>query len=403
MAVEKGDRDHPAEYRITVEDQFALDFYSKLSAGGRSKSNIFFSPWSIEAAFSMVYEGAKGKTADEIRRVFYIPEDDKARRVSIRFIQGGLRKGTGDDGAVANYILTTANALWIQEGYKILDKFIDTSTRYYDSRVANLDFGSDDAIDTINDWVSKKTNSKVEQFLAPGSTNKDTQMVITNAVYFKGTWVKKFDRNWTYDEDFRESSQKTVKVPMMKMTEYLPYAETDQLQIIELRYKGDKLSMLIVLPKLDNVNDGFAALKSLEQSFTRENLKRWKDNLRSRKVIVEIPRFTLRTGYDLIPSLKRMGMVSPFDENADFSGITEQEQLVIGGAIHKAFVDVNEEGTEAAAATAVATPKSSAGRTLPPVHFRADHPFIFMIQDMDSGTILFMGRIVDPTKQNADS
>jgi len=216
--------------------------------------------------------------------------------------------------------------------------------------------------------------------------------LLTNAIYFKGTWVKQFDKSDTRDEDFRVSADQTVKVQMMRRTDEdakFNYAETEDLQIIEMLYDGKELSMLVLLPKDDD-------LKSLEDLLTSENLNKWNDQVREQRVDVFIPRFTFTTKYTLNENLKEMGMPSAFSELADFSGIDGTKSLSIQMVVHQAFVDVNEEGTEAAAATGVGIGITSLP---PPVPiFRADHPFIFIIQEKETGNILFFGRVVDPTQ-----
>jgi serpin B len=237
--------------------------------------------------------------------------------------------------------------------------------------------------------VESKTNEKIKDLIPEGVLDDLTRLVITNAIYFKGTWVTQFDEKNTVEEDFVTDTGNTVQVPMMKLEEaYFKYAETDLLQVVELPYQGDKVSMLILLPR-DSTD-----LSPVEESLTLDNLSLWKNSLRNQTVTVEIPKFNVETEYTLNELLIDLGMPSAFDpSSADLSGITEQEELYIAAALHKAFVEVNEEGTEAAAATGVVIGTTSA--PIIPL-FRADHPFIFIIQDSDTGNILFMGRVSNP-------
>ncbi len=368
---------------VDSTNRFARDFYSQVTKD--NEENVFFSPLSISNAFAIAYEGAKGNTADEIRQVFDFPKNDENRRSSFLAMNNELNEKD------PKYKLHIANALWIAEGFEPLSEYVDIAKTYYNSEVSNVDFVSDKGVNIINDWVKLKTEGKIKQIFPPGSTDENTRLAITNAIYFKGTWVTQFNENKTLDRDFMVNSEKVVKVPMM----YLPettfnYSSNDQLQILEMPYEGDKLSMLILLP---NEIDG---LKSLENSLNTEALSQWRNTLSQKSVIVQIPKFKLETNYGLIPILQDLGMQSAFiPDVADFSGITKLEKLFITAGIHKAFVDVNEEGTEAVAATGIIVGTTSAKQ--PPPEFIADHPFIFLIQENDTGNILFMGRIVNPS------
>jgi len=365
-----------------ANNQFALKFYSHVSQN--DQGNIFFSPWSIFTAFSLVYEGARGDTAEDIGEMFALTGNDDQRRAAFNGVQGDLNK------AGSEYSLNTANALWVKEGYDIRQEYLDAAVKYYDSHVENVDFVTDEGVETINEWVSAKTNDKIEKILEPGSTDNLTALVITNAIYFKGDWVYEFTPGYTSLRDFHTDQENTVKVQMMELTfKKLNHMENDLLEIVELPYKGDRLSMLVLLPKQV---DG---LESVEQDLTPETLSAWKQDMSETAIAVFLPRFTAETTYDLNLTLQEMGMSVPFDPvQADFTGINESDDLYIGKAIHKAFVNVGERGTEAAAATAIEARLTSG----PPAVFRADHPFIFLIQDNQTGNILFMGRVADPTK-----
>lgn len=370
---------------ISANDQFALDLYSQLK---NSEGNIFFSPYSISTALAMTYEGARGKTADEMQAVFHFPTDGNLRKSSFAAIHNQLNKPD------AKYKLNIANALWAQNDYKFLNDYLTTLQQYYAGKATNVDFknSTEEARQTINKWVESKTNNKIKDLFPQGSLNNMTRLVLTNAIYFKGTWIKQFEKSQTKDEDFRVSSTDTIKVPMMRRTDKnakFNYAETDNLQILEMPYEGDKLSMMILLPKNDS-------LSSLESSLTLEKINDWRSKLKEQRVDVFMPKFTFDTKYFMNDTLAKMGMPTAFTNAADLSGMDGTQNLLIQKVIHQAFVDVNEEGTEAAAGSGVSVGlKSIAPQT---TIFRADHPFVFAIQDKDNGNILFLGRVVNPKK-----
>jgi serpin B len=366
---------------INANNQFALDLYLKLED---EEGNIFFSPYSIFVALAMTYEGARGKTAEEMQSVFHFPEDENIRRPSFAKIYNLVNKKN------KKYELHTANALWAQKDYKFLDEYINAIKKYYVGEVTNVDFAkaTENARLSINKWVEEQTNDKIKDLIPPGVLNALTRLVLTNAIYFKGLWVKQFDKKETREEDFRVSPEKTVKVPMMSIIgEEFNYYETEKLQIIELLYEGEDLSMLIIIPK---END----LKSLEESLSLEKLSELRSNLSEQQVDVYIPKFKFETKYFMVKTLKEMGMPTAFSMDADFSGMDGTKDLFIANVIHQAFVDVNEEGTEAAAAAGVVMEL----KAVMPTVFRADHPFIFMIQERETNNILFLGRVIDPTQ-----
>lgn len=370
---------------INSNNQFAFDLYLKLKdVPEYNESNIFFSPYSISVALGMTYEGAKGETAEEIQSVFYFPEDENIRKPSFAKIYNQINK------VDKKYELHTANALWAQKDYKFLEEYINTIEKYYVGKVTNIDFinATEDARVTINKWVEEQTNNKIKDLIPAGVLNTLTRLVLTNAIYFKGLWIKQFDQKETREEDFKVSPEKTVKVDMMSIAgEEFNYYETEELQILELLYEGEDLSMLIILPKENYLN-------SLEDSFSLEKLYELRNNLGVQKVDIYIPKFKFETKYFMVKTLEEMGMPTAFSMDADFSGMDGATDLFIANVIHQAFVDVNEEGTEAAAATGVIMELKAAMPTV----FRADHPFIFMIQERETGNILFLGRVVDPTE-----
>jgi len=373
-----------------ANNEFALDFYYHLK--DKEEGNIFFSPYSISSALAMTYEGAKGQTAEEMRSVFYFPEDDNIRRTEY----AGMFDEINKEGK--EYKLHTANALWAEKDYQFLNEYFNIVEENYAGKVTNLDFkkNAEKARLIINNWVEEKTNNKIKDLIPSGEVNALTRLVLTNAVYFKSDWVRQFNENDTKEQDFRISKDNIVRVPTMERIDkeaMFNYAENNDLQILEMPYSGEELSMLVLLPKDED-------LEALENSLSSENLSKWKKDLKEERVKIFIPKFKFETKYFMAKDLEEMGMSTAFSGSADFSGMTGKRDLFISQVIHQAFVEVNEEGTEAAAAAAVIMELTSAGgpsKEPKILVFRADHPFMFLIQHNATGNILFMGRVVNPT------
>ncbi len=367
----------------TVEgyNGFAFDLYGRYSA---SDGNILFSPYSISTALSMTYEGARGETADEMEAVFGFSEDPSDRLPSVARIYNTLND------ADREYTLHTVNALWVQQGYPVVEDYVDAIVGYYGGDVNALDFVAepDESRVTINDWVEERTNDRIKDLFPSGSIDADVRLVLTNAIYFKGDWLYEFDEESTGEEEFHVSPTTTVTVDMMSLREEtFNYAETDDLQILELPYTGEDVSMLILLPKEGHMGD-------VESQLSADRLGEWLELMEGAAVNVYLPRFTFETKYFMMEDLAEMGMPTAFTDAADFSGMNAEDQLFIDKVIHQAFIEVNEKGTEAAAATGVSIALTAAPIT---EVFRADHPFIFLIRDMDTGVTLFMGRVADPS------
>ena len=383
---------------VNANNQFAFELYSDLDKS--TSENIFFSPYSISAALAMTYEGAKGQTADEMKSVFHFPENNLLRP-NFAAIYNEINRGN------EAYELRTGNALWIQQDYPFLQDYTSRVEKYYGGKAANLDFAgeTEKSRQTINGFIEEQTNDKIKDLLPTGSLNALTRLVLTNAIYFKGTWEWEFDKSDTRDQDFKITSTNIVKTPMMYMDPdkaRFNYADIGKLQILELPYKGEKISMLILLPKQGEDYDyetgerivSDYTLKDIELS--SEKLNEYKSQMKETKLdSISLPKFEFDTKYTLNENLKALGMPTAFDSNnADFSGMTESEKIWIDFVIHQAYVKVDEKGTEAAAATAI----GMTGSAMPRNFFRADHPFIFIIQEKGTGNILFMGRVTDPTK-----
>ena len=368
---------------VQANNQFALDVYAELRSG---EGNVFLSPYSISTALAMTYEGARGQTAEEIVRVFHFPTGDVARHAAFAAIHNQLNQ---EDAA---YELNIANALWAQKDYAFLEAYINTLQSYYAATATNLDFAgaTEGARKTINAWVEVHTNHKIKDLFPEGSLSALTRLVLTNAVYFKGQWVTQFDKGQTKDAAFYISPNNAVTVSFMRLRGdgvRFNYAQDEGVQVLEMPYKGEKLTMTLFLPTNGD-------LAEFENVFSLEKLEGWKNRLQMQRVDVFLPRFKFETKYFMSETLKKMGMPTAFSSTANFSGMDGTRSLAIQTVIHQAFVDVNEEGTEAAAATGVAVAERSARPPVPV--FRADRPFLFLIQDIEHGNILFLGRVADP-------
>jgi len=362
---------------------FSFEIYKEFIKSG--DENIFFSPYSIFIALAMTYEGARGQTAEEMMSILHIAQNNTSILNSVKQLYEFLNQNQ-------DFTISTANALWIRENLDLLLEYSNIIDNYYMGNPSKVNFSNaEEAARIINEWVEEQTNEKIKDLVTPTDVFK-AALVLTNAIYFKGDWKVQFDPENTKDLEFKLPSGETITVPTMCMEgseELFNYTETEELQILELQYVGGDLSMIILLPKEKNVT-GIVETLSLEQ------LSEWKKNFSETQVDIYLPKFKLETEYDLEKALKDMGMVIPFSmDGADFSGIfPNKNDLYISKVIHKAFVEVNEEGTEAAAATAVIIfDNCIASYTT----FRADHPFIFLIQEKGSGSILFMGNVGNPT------
>jgi serpin B len=362
---------------------FALDLYSRLSS---QKGNLFFSPNSISTALAMTYAGARGQTAEQMASVLHFGLD----RQLISQGLAAINKDLVGKGPEPGYRLNVANSLWAQQGYPFKQEFLHTLETDYRAALHQVDFQAETeaARRAINAWVEKETQDKIRDLIKPGMLNAASRLVLANAIYFKGDWVSAFSRKLTSDAPFHMSALDEVSVPMMHQKRDFRYLEAPAFQILELPYRGDKLSMLLFLPRRI---DGLA---QLERELTGKNLSAWLPKLHEQEVAVTMPRFKMTSEFDLGKVLGQMGMPLAFEPGqADFSGMDGERNLYISAVVHKAFVDVNEEGTEAAAATGVAVRALAARR---PAVFQADHPFLFLIRDRTYDNILFLGRITDP-------
>jgi serpin B len=365
---------------------FALNLYRDLRI---ADGNIFFSPFSIRTALAMTGAGAREETAAQIKNTLQFSLEGEALHKAFVDSITALNTGGGTD-----YEMSIANSLWGDKTSTFLQPFIEINKNFYGGALERLDFrnASENARLRINTWVEEQTRKKITNLLTPGSVSTDTRLVLVNAVYFKGLWTEPFDKKLTQNAPFYCVGGKTVNAPLMTFStpQHLPFYKEDGLKVIELDYQGDDISMLIVLP---DTADGLAAV---EARLDEAALSSWIAAMKRRSVQVHLPRFTLTWGaHNIVPHLRSLGMVDAFNaEKADFSAIDGTRNLLISGVFHKAFVDVYEEGTEAAAATGVVVGVTS--MPPPPEIFRADRPFLFFIREKATGAILFMGRLTEP-------
>jgi serpin B len=373
-----------AHEEVNPINAFAGDLFAQVKS---DKGNVFVSPFSIETALAMTAAGAKGTTLDQMRKVLRLPDD-----ADDRFQK--LMAAINPAGAKRPYELATANAIWAQKGMPWRDEFKNRVAGPYASTFKEVDFRTNpDAVRVeCNDWVTKQTRNKIKDILGSRDVNASIRMLLANAIYFKGTWTDQFDKKATQDAPFTKADGSKVTVPLMHRSGRYSYAESGDVQAVSLPYKGNELSMLVLLPKTP---DGIG---KLQDSLTGATLAEWAGKVKPEPdVRVFLPRFKAETRYELTKELSAMGMPDAFnDAKADFSGMQSgPERLCIGFVIHKAFVDVNEEGTEAAAATVVGIRLAAAAPHQPKI-FRADHPFLFAIMHNPTKTALFLGRLSDP-------
>ena len=383
---------------VEGNNKFALELFARLQS---TKGNLFFSPYSISTALAMAHAGARNETESQMAGVLHFPVSVNRRtdssskslpdRQQFASSFGNIIKDLNKRGQKGGYTLTVANTLWVQKDYGFHWEFIELIQTNYDGWLNEVDFitAAETARQTINAWVEKKTNGKIKNLISKGVLDSMTRLVLANAIYFKGNWARQFKEDRTRDAPFTLSDGQKIDVATMNQKVEFGYMETDTFQALELPYVDEELSMVILLPK------EFDALDEFEKTLTPENLTQWLAKIHKREVVVFVPKFKMTSQFSLASVLKSMGMKDAFSSDADFSGINGKRDLFISAVIHKAYVEVNEEGTEAAAATGVVMTLTSMGPTRIPV-FRADHPFLFLIRDNLSGSILFIGRVANP-------
>ncbi|XP_048219519.1 serpin B4-like [Perognathus longimembris pacificus] len=380
--------------------KFTVGFLREL---GTSADNAFFSPFSISSALSMVSLGAKGNTAREIKDVLHFNEvtGEKTKTATTsqaeesgivhQQFQKLLKKFNKPSDA---FELRSANSLYGEKTFQFIQEYLDNVKKFYLANVESLDFANnaEESRKKINAWVESQTNDKIKDLFPDGSLDQSTILVLVNAIYFKGQWLQKFEKENTQEGTFWLNKDVSKPVQMMSQTKHFRFAslEDEQAKILEIPYKGKELSMVLLLP---NEVDG---LQKLQDSLTAEKLIAWTSaqNMSEIKLYLRLPRFKLQKTYDLKATLQRLGMVDAFSPHkADLSGMSQGRRLAVTKAFHQCLVEVTEEGTEAAAATGVSIAKTSA---LIREEFCCDHPFLFFIRENKTNLILFFGRFASP-------
>lgn len=369
---------------------FAIDLYGKLKS---EPGNLFFSPASITSAFAMTYAGARGATSTEMASTLHFTLAPSRLHPAMGAFLAEINS------AHANYELHMANALWAAQDQHFLPDYTALMKADFAAGFQPVDFKANPAAARalINNWVADQTRQKILNLVPAAAVTPLTRLILTNAIYFKASWANQFTKSQTQNEDFHLSGTNTVKADLMHQTKGGQYYRGPDFQVLELPYTNNELSMIVLLA------DSPDGLPALEKSLTAANLNKWTSALGFQKtIIITFPRFKVARQFELNSTLESLGMKQAFHAGqADFSGMTGDKGLSISAAIHKAYIDVDETGTEAAAATAVimtAMAMAPHGPPPPPIVFRADHPFLFLIRDNSSGAILFLGRLTDPTK-----
>ena len=376
---------------VAGNNAFAFDAYQML----KSDKNLFLSPYSISLALAMTYAGARGDTAQQMASTlqYTLPQEQlhpALNSLDIELSQRGVgAKGKDDKG----FRLNIVNAIWGQKGYAFLQDFLDVLAENYGAGVRILDFkdAPEPSRITINDWVNDQTEGRINDLIPKGAIDAMTRLVLTNAIYFNAAWQYPFDKDATSDGSFHLLGGGEVMVPMMKETESFTYAEGNDYQAVELPYDGRELSMVILLPQRGQFT-------AFEGSLDAKKVDGIISSLDYKKIALTMPKFEFTSDFSLKKTLTALGMPVAFTETADFSGMDGKRDLFISDVIHKAFVSVDESGTEAAAATAVIMAATSAPMPEEIINVTVDRPFIFLIRDIQTGAILFLGRVMNPGK-----
>lgn len=382
---------------VAANTTFALDLYRELRAS--ADGNLLFSPYSISLALAMTYAGARGETAMQMADTLALDPQDAAIHETLGaltadLVARGNAGGDDDDGGERG--LRIANALWGEQSFPFDPAFTGLLETHYDAGLELTDFvdAPDDAREEINDWVAEQTEDRIKDIVPPGAISALTRLVLANAIYFYGVWRSTFDEVNTEDDAFHLIDGTTVDVPFMRQTASFPYAGVEGAQLVELPYEAAGFRMTIILP-----DEG--EFEAFEDGLAQDSLQGMLDSLESTRLRLRLPRFEFDFAASLGDTLRSLGMTDAFDpDRADFSGMIEgdpDEELVISEVLHKAFISVDEEGTEAAAATVVIMETTSAApEPQEPIELWIDRPFLFAIRDAETGTILFLGRVLDP-------
>ena len=371
---------------------FAFDLYQVLR---EQDGNLFYSPYSISLALAMTYAGAQGGTAQEMADTLHFTLPENRLHPAFNGLDLALAsRGEGAEGKDdKGFRLNIVNAIWGQQGYAFLEEFLDVLAENYGAGLRLLDFlkASEEARVTINDWVAEQTEGRIENLIPQGAIDSATRLVLTNAIYFNAAWQEPFGESATRDQPFYLLGGEEIIVPMMHQTEEFGHATGEGFQAVELFYEGWELSMVILLP-----DEG--TFEPFEDALDAAMVDTAVEKLQERELVLTMPKFEFDSDFSLSKALQTLGMPSAFSSAADFSGMTGDRDLFIADVIHKAFVSVDEEGTEAAAATAVVMAELAAPpeEEEEPLVVTIDRPFVFLIRDIGTGSVLFVGRVLDP-------
>jgi len=367
---------------------FAFDLYQALR---EKDGNLFYSPYSISLALAMTYAGARGETERQMADALHFVLPQERLHPAFNSLDQALAsRGEGAQGKdEQGFRLNVVNAIWGQAGFEFLPAFLDLLAENYGAGLRVLDFASapEKARGTINEWVSEQTEGRIKDLIPQGTLDALTRLVLTNAIYFNAAWANPFEEAATHDGPFHLLDGSEVSVPLMKQTEGFGYAEGEGYQAVELPYDGGELAMVVLLPREGQFEE-------FEGGLDAGRMEQIIGSLEYRQVRLTMPKFEFESEFGLRDTLAGMGMAQAFSEQADFSGMTGQRDLFISEVVHKAFVSVDEKGTEAAAATAVIMKLTAAVEE--PVEVTMDRPFVFLIRDLETGAILFVGRVVEP-------
>jgi serpin B len=372
---------------VSGSNQFAFDLYGTIR---ESDGNLFLSPYSISLALAMLYAGARDETEAQMAEVmnFNLPQD-RLHPAFNALEQALAGRGQSDETNGDNFQLNVANSIWVQQDYPVVLEYLDLLARHYGAGLRTLNFRGqpEPSRQVINAWVSEQTEERIQDLLPQGSINELTRLILVNAIYFNATWAHKFSARNTQDAPFYLLDGRQVTVPMMKQDEFFSYTSGEGYQAVSLPYQGWELSMLILLPEDGQYGEFEAGLDATQLDEILSQLERT-------QLILSMPRFSYESNFMLSAALSELGMPVAFDRNlANFSGMDGTGEFFIDEVLHKAFVAVDEEGTEAAAATAITV---GSGAPQEPVEMTIDRPFIFLIRDNATNTILFLGRVMNP-------
>ena len=365
---------------VDANNQFAIDLYKQINKQPKqSENNVFFSPYSLSTAMAMLYAAAEGETKQQIQKTFHYPTPAILNPNSAALYNQFNKPNP-------NYDLSTVNDLWMRQGLSPNQTYLDTVKRYYGGQVTNLDFASrpEPSRQTINKTIANHTKQMIPELLPEGSIKSSTAAVLTNAVYFKGDWKSAFAGS--YKSDFIDYDGNDSAVKMMTKTANFGYTEDEKVKVLNLPYKGDDLSMIVVLPQ----SKGKSAMQALVKNLSADQIDQWTHNMKIKAVDLQLPKFKMEQDYKMDELLAEMGMPIAFNSRADFSLFNNKLPLAVDSIIHKAVIEVDEKGTVAAAATSIGPVVVSANYD---VEFNANRPFMFMIKDNKTDAILFLGQV----------